>query len=141
MATAHGTTDMIVHDAHDPDVNRNAQYVLVAAVLAVLTAIEVATYLMPKDIQHSGFFAVALCILMSIKFVTVTLFFIHAGNDYSTGSGTSLDAELARLGKPHRLEIYPAVGRTPDEGHDFPLNSVATWEPDVFAFLDPYMRK
>jgi hypothetical protein len=62
-------------------------------------------------------------------------------NDYSTNSGNSLDAELARLGKPHRLKIYPPVGRTAEEGHDFPINSVATWEPDVFAFLDPYMKK
>jgi hypothetical protein len=68
------------------------------------------------------------------------MFFIHAANDYSTNSGKALDAELARLGKPHRLEIYPPVGQTPDDGHDFPNNSVAAWEPDVFAFLDPYMR-
>ncbi len=61
------------------------------------------------------------------------LFFIHAGNDYSTDSSKSLDAELARLGKPHRLKIYPPVGLTADDGHDFPLNSVAKWEPDVFA--------
>jgi dienelactone hydrolase len=72
---------------------------------------------------------------------SVPLFFIHAANDYSTNSGKALDAELARLGKPHRLEIYPPVGQTPDDGHDFPNNSVAAWEPDVFAFLDPYMRK
>jgi caa(3)-type oxidase subunit IV len=77
MATAHGTTDMIVHDADDPDVNRNRQYVLVAAILAALTALEVATYLMPKDLQHTAVFAVALCVLMTIKFVTVTLFFMH----------------------------------------------------------------
>jgi caa(3)-type oxidase subunit IV len=77
MATTHGTTDVLIHDAHDPDVNRTGQYVLVAIVLAVLTAIEVATYLAPKDVQHSPFFAVALCGLMAIKFVTVTLFFMH----------------------------------------------------------------
>jgi len=36
--------------------------------------------------------------------------------------------------------IYPSVGRTPDEGHDFPLNSIAAWETDVFAFLDRYLQ-
>jgi carboxymethylenebutenolidase len=80
-------------------------------------------------------------LLEAVRRTTVPLFFIHAENDYSTNSGQSLDAELARLGKPHRLKIYPPVGRTAGEGHDFPLNSVATWEPDVFAFLDPHMRK
>jgi dienelactone hydrolase len=75
-------------------------------------------------------------LLDAARRTSVPLFFIHAENDYSTNSGKALDAELARLGKSHRLRIYPAVGRTADDGHDFPLNSVATWEPDVFAFLD-----
>jgi dienelactone hydrolase len=79
-------------------------------------------------------------LLEAARRTAVPLFFIHAENDYSTNSGKSLDAELARLGKPHRLKIYPPVGRTADDGHDFPLNSVATWEPDAFAFLDSCMR-
>jgi dienelactone hydrolase len=80
-------------------------------------------------------------LLDAVRRTVVPFFFLHAENDYSTNSGKTLDAELGRLGKPHRLKIYPPVGRTPDEGHDFPLNSVAAWEPDVFAFLDPYLRK
>jgi len=80
-------------------------------------------------------------LLEAARRTTVPLFFIHAENDYSTNPGKSLDAELARLGKPHRLKIYPPVGRTADEGHDFPLNSIAAWEMDVFAFLDTYMQK
>jgi len=75
-------------------------------------------------------------LLDAARRTTVPLFFLHAENDYSTNSGKSLDAELGKLGKRHRLKIYPPVGQTPDEGHDFPLNSVATWEPYVFAFLD-----
>jgi dienelactone hydrolase len=80
-------------------------------------------------------------LLQAIDHTSVPMFFIHAANDYSVNPGKALDAELARLGKPHRLKIYPPVGQTADDGHDFPNNSVATWEPDVFAFLDPYMRK
>jgi dienelactone hydrolase len=80
-------------------------------------------------------------LLDAARRTVVPLFFLHAENDYSTNSGKSLDAELGKHGRRHRLQIYPPVGRTADEGHDFPLNSVATWEPDVFAFLDPYMRK
>jgi dienelactone hydrolase len=79
-------------------------------------------------------------LLRAVDGISVPMFFIHAANDYSTGLGKALDAELARLGKPHRLEIYPPVGQTRDDGHDFPNNSVAVWEPDVFAFLDPYLR-
>jgi hypothetical protein len=46
-----------------------------------------------------------------------------------------------RLGKPHRTKIYPPVGRTADEGHDFVDLGIATWEPDVFAFLDEHVRR
>jgi dienelactone hydrolase len=80
-------------------------------------------------------------LLEAVRHTAVPLFFIHAANDYSTSSGKALDAELERLGKPHRLKIYPPVGKTPDDGHDFPNNSIGTWDPDVCAFLDRYMRK
>jgi carboxymethylenebutenolidase len=68
------------------------------------------------------------------------VFFIHAANDYSVAPGETLAAEMARLGRPHRLKIYPPVGATADEGHVFLYLAAATWEPDVFAFLDEYMR-
>jgi dienelactone hydrolase len=79
-------------------------------------------------------------LLAAVRRTTVPLFFIHAENDYSTNPGKALSAELERLGKPNRLKIYPPVGTTPDEGHNFPLNSVSAWEPDVFAFLDALLR-
>ena len=44
------------------------------------------------------------------------------------------------IGQPHRLEIYPPIGHTADEGHDFPFLGVSIGEPDVFTFLDKYMR-
>jgi carboxymethylenebutenolidase len=68
--------------------------------------------------------------------MSAAAFFIHAQNDYSIRPGTGLGAEMERLGKPHLVKIYPAVGRTADEGHDFIHLRIATWEPDVFAFLD-----
>lgn len=67
-------------------------------------------------------------------------FFIHAANDYSVNPGTALDARLAELGKPHTLKIYPPIGRTPDDGHDFPFSGIKIWEVDVFAFLDKTMH-
>jgi cytochrome c oxidase subunit 4 len=76
MATTHGTTE-VVHDDVDHDAHRNGQYVMVAIGLAILTAVEVATYLLPKDLQHQWYFAAALCVLMAVKFVVVTAFFMH----------------------------------------------------------------
>jgi dienelactone hydrolase len=69
------------------------------------------------------------------------VFFIHAENDYSIAPGEVLATVMLGLDKPRRIEIYPAVGRTADEGHDFVYLGVGTWETDVFAFLDEFTRK
>jgi carboxymethylenebutenolidase len=80
-------------------------------------------------------------LLAAVAHVTAPVFFIHAENDYSLSSGKVLDARLAQLGKPHRLKIYPPIGRTVDDGHDFLHLGVSIWEPDVFAFLDEHMQR
>jgi dienelactone hydrolase len=67
-------------------------------------------------------------------------FFVHAANDYSTASGRALAAEMQRLGRPHHLKIYPATGRTAQDGHNFVFGNPTVWEPDVFEFLDAQMR-
>ena len=72
--------------------------------------------------------------------IAVPVFFIHAANDYSVGPAKVLGPEMARLHKPYRVKIYPPVGQTADEGHDFIDLGVATWETDVFAYLDKYMK-
>ncbi len=78
-------------------------------------------------------------LLAAMEHIRAPVFFIHAANDYSVNPGKALDARLAQLGKPHRLRIYPPIGRTPDDGHNFPLLGVSIWEPDVFAFLDKHV--
>ncbi len=80
-------------------------------------------------------------LLSAVGRTAAPIFFIHAANDYSTAAGKELDAELRRLGKPHHLKIYPAVGQTAEEGHRFLYLGVPSWESDVFAFLDKHMRK
>ena len=80
-------------------------------------------------------------LLAALAHVEAPIFFIHAANDYTTASGKALDARLRQLGEAHRLKIYPPIGRTPEDGHAFPLIGVSRWEPDVFAFLEEYMRR
>jgi dienelactone hydrolase len=67
---------------------------------------------------------------------TPPTYFIHAANDYSTVPGTALAAAMQKLGRPRRLTIYPAFGRTSREGHNFLFRAPRMWEADVFAFLD-----
>jgi len=49
-------------------------------------------------------------------------------------------AELDRLHKPHLLKIYPAVGKTSDDGHNLLYLAIPEWEPDVFQFLEANVK-
>jgi carboxymethylenebutenolidase len=80
-------------------------------------------------------------LLAAVDHIAAPVFFIHAENDYSLSSGKVLDARRELIGKPHRLKIYPPIGDTVDEGHDFLHLGVNIWEPDVFAFLGDNMRR
>jgi hypothetical protein len=48
---------------------------------------------------------------------------------------------MERLGKPHRIKIYPPVGQTAADGHAFIFLRVGAWERDVFDFLHERMRR
>jgi carboxymethylenebutenolidase len=80
-------------------------------------------------------------LLAAVDHIAAPVFFIHAENDFSVSSGKVLDARREQIGKPHRLKIYPPIGHTVDDGHDFLHLGVNIWESDVFAFLDENMRK
>jgi carboxymethylenebutenolidase len=80
-------------------------------------------------------------LLAIVRQTPVPIFFIHTANDYSVAPGKALAAEMTRLGKPHRLEIYPAYGNTPSKGHNFLHLSPGIWERDVFAFLDDRLHR
>ena len=70
--------------------------------------------------------------------ITTPVFFIQAANDYSTAPSEALDAALARRGIPHQLRIFPPFGKTAAEGHNIIYLSIASWEKEVFEFLERY---
>lgn len=78
--------------------------------------------------------------MTAVRRATALILLLHAANDDSTAPGKALDNELSRLNKPHVLKIYPPFGKTSDEGHMFVYMDIAEWEPDVFRFLDQYVR-
>jgi carboxymethylenebutenolidase len=71
---------------------------------------------------------------------TVPIMLIHAANDYSTAPGYALADELKRLHKPHLMKIYPPVGKTTEDGHNFLYFAISQWEDDVFKFLDEHVK-
>jgi dienelactone hydrolase len=79
-------------------------------------------------------------LLTAVRKTTVPVMLVHAANDYSTAPGKAMAAELAKSAKPHALKIYPRVGRSSDDGHNFVYTAVDLWEDDVFKFLDQHVR-
>jgi cytochrome c oxidase subunit 4 len=69
--------EVVVHDDEHP--NRERQYVVIALVLAAVTAVEVATYLVPDAFGGEGSmpFVIALLAMMSFKFFVVAWYFMH----------------------------------------------------------------
>lgn len=66
---------------------------------------------------------------------------VYAANDYDTTPGKDISAELDRLHKSHLLKIYPAIGKTSDDGHSLIYLGISEWEPDVFQFLDDNVKR
>ena len=79
-------------------------------------------------------------VLTSVDRTRAPIMLIQAVNDYDTTPGTDIAAELDRLHKPHLLKIYPALGRSPDDGHNLLYLGMAEWEADVFQFLDANVK-
>jgi len=80
-------------------------------------------------------------LLAAVGRMSAPVLFIHAANDYSTAPGEALAARMQRLKKVHQLNIYPAVGRSPRDGHNLVYRSVTTWERDAFTFLDQRLQR
>src|SRR5262245_16925843 len=70
----------------------------------------------------------------------VPIFFLQAMNDYNTTPSVALSGEMARMGKPYQVKIYPPYGTTVDDGHGgFCTNATDVWGGDVLAFLRTYI--
>jgi dipeptidyl aminopeptidase/acylaminoacyl peptidase len=72
---------------------------------------------------------------------TAPIMLIQTANDYSTAPSYALADELELLHKPHLLKIYPPVGRTSEDGHNFLYLAIPQWEHDVFGFLDEHLKR
>jgi dienelactone hydrolase len=72
---------------------------------------------------------------------TAPIMLVQAANDYSTAPSRELAGELRRLHKSYVLKIYPPVGQTSDDGHNFLYIGIPQWEHDVFGFLDEHVMR
>lgn len=77
-------------------------------------------------------------LLGTVKQLTTPALFLHAANDYSVAPGQDLAGEMHRLGRTSELRLYPAVGQSAADGHNFLYHVPSLWEADVIAFLDAH---
>ena len=75
-------------------------------------------------------------LLAAVRRLTVPVMFLQAKNDYSLAPTQAMSDEMSRLSKRCVRKIYPPVGETANDGHNFLYTDTSRWEPDVFAFLD-----
>jgi len=74
-------------------------------------------------------------LLAAVDNISAPLLLIHAANDYSTAPGQAMAQQLARSSKPYSLKIYPSVGNSSSDGHNFLYSNPSVWEGDVLEFL------
>ena len=74
--------------------------------------------------------------LAAVRKTAAPIMLVYAANDYDTTPGKDVSAELDRLHRSHLLKIYPAIGKTLEDGHSLLYLGISEWEPDVFQFLD-----
>jgi dienelactone hydrolase len=80
-------------------------------------------------------------LLAAAEKTAAPIMLIQAANDYSTAPGQELAEELRGLHKSYVLKIYPPVGQTSDDGHNFLYLAIPQWEEDVFNFLDEHVKR
>jgi carboxymethylenebutenolidase len=66
----------------------------------------------------------------------VPVLFIQAEGDYDLSPSRVLAKEMEKGGKPAQIHIYPSVGHSHQENHEFCVHGVDVWGPDVFAFIE-----
>lgn len=79
--------------------------------------------------------------LAAVAKTAAPIMLVYAANDYDTTPGKDISAELGRLRKSHLLKIYPAIGKTSNDGHSLLYLGISEWEPDVFQFLDNNVKR
>jgi carboxymethylenebutenolidase len=67
---------------------------------------------------------------------TAPIFFFQAANDYDLAPSRTLSAVMVDAGKANLLKIYPAYGKSADDGHTLGYFGSSVWADDVFQFLE-----
>ena len=77
----------------------------------------------------------------AIDLAKAPIFLIQAENDYNLAPSRALSKEANKKKKDFQSKIYPAFGKTNQDGHwGFCSSATEVWGNDVLAFLEARMR-
>lgn len=80
-------------------------------------------------------------LLRAVDLAKAPVFLLQAENDFNLGPSHALANEASKKKKDFQSKIYPAYGKSPQDGHwKFCSMGTAVWGDDVLAFLDAYMK-
>jgi carboxymethylenebutenolidase len=72
----------------------------------------------------------------AVRKATIPVLFVQAENDYDLSPSRALAQELEKLGKPHKVVIFPPYGKSAADGHGgFCFRGGDVWGAEVFSFL------
>lgn len=72
----------------------------------------------------------------AVRNAHVPIFFFQPENDYDLAPSRVLSAAMKSSGKTFEMKIYPAFGKSNQEGHSFSYLGSSVWADDVFGFLE-----
>jgi carboxymethylenebutenolidase len=72
----------------------------------------------------------------AVRNAHVPIFFFQPANDYDLAPSRVLSAAMKSSGKTFEMKIYPAFGKSNQEGHSFSYLGSSVWADDVFRFLE-----
>jgi len=95
----------------------------------------------PGAMLWSGSPAVSARLTAAVDRAQAPIFLLQAQNDYNLGPIHSLTREANKKHKDFQSKIYPAFGRTNQDGHwGFCSTATDVWGGDVLAFLEARMK-
>ncbi len=79
--------------------------------------------------------------IRAVRNSKIPIFFFQAANDYDLSPSKTLSAAMKDAGKPYEMKIYPAYGKSHDDGHVLGYFGASVWADDVFRFLGRNCRR
>jgi carboxymethylenebutenolidase len=74
----------------------------------------------------------------SVRNSRTPVFFFQAENDYNLAPSKTLSVAMKDAGKIAEMKIYPAYGKSADQGHSLTYMGTAIWFEDAFRFLQQH---